>query len=182
MHPRAKIRIEGKQELSHQVKILDSLWLMKYTKNITAGLDVKLNKSSILYHCIRSFINVIQGENDPNDTFKVFFRNIYETMDISGRDNILCSKQLTKNGNQESMKEKQAKIYQIKAICFLVSSDHNRYSLLLNPLRERDNVGKGEYPVTTTSARDILIRTECGIRGNQQSSTYKNRGGRIGRQ
>ena len=28
------------------------LWIMQETKNITVGLDVKLNKSSSLYHCI----------------------------------------------------------------------------------------------------------------------------------
>ena len=42
-------------------------------------------------------------------------------------------------------------------------------------------VGRDEYPVTTTSALDLLIFTEGGIQGNQKSSTNKNcrvRGGR----
>ena len=35
-------------------------------------------------------------------------------MELAGGDNILLSKQLTNNGNQESTKEKQAKIDQMK--------------------------------------------------------------------
>ena len=52
---------------------------------ITAGLDVNLNKSASLYHCIRIFIDLRQGENDPNDTFKLCFDNVYETMELAGR-------------------------------------------------------------------------------------------------
>ena len=40
---------------------------------------------------------------------------------------------------------------------------------------------RGEYPITITSKMYLLIRTEGGIRGNQQS-TYDNRGGRGSRQ
>ena len=42
-------------------------------------------------------------------------------------------------------------------------------------------MGRDEYPVTITSSLDILIRTEGGILGIQQS-TYDNHGGRVGRQ
>ena len=44
-----------------------------------------------------------------------------------------------------------------------------------------ENLGRDKYPVTTTSALDLLIRTEGGICGNQQY-TYDNCGGRGGRQ
>ena len=39
---------------------------------------------------------------------------------------------------------------------------------------DRDNVGRDEYPVKTTSSLDILIGTESGIWGNHQYSTYEN--------
>ena len=48
------------------------------------GVDVKLNNSAILYHCIRIFINLQQGENETNDTFKLRFDNVYETMYLDG--------------------------------------------------------------------------------------------------
>ena len=67
----------------------DSLWIMQKTKNITSGIEVKLNKSTSLYHCIRIFINLRQGENEPIDTFKLLWENIYETMDLAGGENIL---------------------------------------------------------------------------------------------
>ena len=57
---------------------------MQETKKITAGLDVKLNKSASLYHCIRIFTNLLQGGNEPNDTFKLRWKNIYETMEMAG--------------------------------------------------------------------------------------------------
>ena len=79
-------------------------------KKINAVLDVKLNKPAIIYHCIQGFINMIQGETDLNDTFKLLIENIYETMKLSGVDNIICSKKLTKNGIQTSTKDKQALI------------------------------------------------------------------------
>ena len=56
---------------------------MQETKNITAVMDDKLNKSAILYHCIRSFINLQHGENDPDDNFKLRCDNVYETMELA---------------------------------------------------------------------------------------------------
>ena len=78
------ISVEGKQGLPFQLKKSDLLWLMQETKKITTGLNVKLNKSASLYQCIRSFINLRQRENDPNDTFKLRWDNVYETMDLAG--------------------------------------------------------------------------------------------------
>ena len=49
---------------------------------------------------------MIQGGNDPNNSFKLHFSNIYETMELAGGDSILHSKQITKNGNEVSTKEK----------------------------------------------------------------------------
>ena len=66
---------------------------------------------------------MIQGGNDPNNTFKLRFGNINETMELAGRDNILHSKQLAKNGSQGSTKEKQSQIDQMKATWFILSSD-----------------------------------------------------------
>ena len=77
---------------------------MQDTKNNTDGIDVKLNKSSSLYHAIRVFINMRQGETDPNETFNFHFEKIYETMELAGGDNILRRKQLTNNGSQASTK------------------------------------------------------------------------------
>ena len=65
---------------------------------------------------------------------------------------------------------------------FLLSVNHKSYSFLLKQLRDGDNVSSYEYPVTTTLALDILICIEGGIRGNQKFSTYKNCGGKGGRQ
>ena len=35
----------------------------------------------------------------------------------------------------------------MKAMCFLLSTDQQRYSFLLMKLRDGDNVGRDEYPV-----------------------------------
>ena len=69
---------------------------MKETKKITAGLDVKLNKSASIYHCIRYFIKMIQGETEPKITFKFRFNNIYITIELASGDNILHSKKINK--------------------------------------------------------------------------------------
>ena len=47
-------------------------------------------------------------------------------------------------------------------------------------MRDGDNMGRDEYPVTITPALDLLIRTEGVIWGNQQY-THKNHGGGGGR-
>ena len=82
------------------------------------------------------------------------------------------------DGYQASSKEKQVQVDKMKAMHFLLSANKKSYSFLLNQLRDRDNMGRDEYPVTTTSALDLLIRIEGGIRGNQKLSTYENHGGR----
>ena len=58
-------------------KNFDSLWLMWDKNKITAGLDVKLNKSSSLYNAIQVFMNMKQDKTDPNNTFKLRFEKIY---------------------------------------------------------------------------------------------------------
>ena len=78
------------------LKQIDSLRIVQYTKNITAVLYVKLNKPASLYHCIRRFINLQQGENEPNNTFKLSWGNFYETMELVGGESILGSNQLVK--------------------------------------------------------------------------------------
>ena len=88
------------QDSKTDSKIFDSLWIMKETKKITAVVNVKLNKSASIYRCMQGFINMRQGEAEPNDTFKLRLDNIYETMELSDGDNTLRSKQLTNNGSQ----------------------------------------------------------------------------------
>ena len=77
-------------------------------------------------------------------------------------------------GYHASSKENKVQIGEIKAMCFLIRADQKRYSLPLKKLRDGYNVGRDEYPVTTTLALDLLIQAEGGIRGNQKISTYKN--------
>ena len=62
-------------------------------------------------------------------------------------------------------------------MCFLLISDQKKYSFLLKQRRYGDNMGRDDYPVTTTLALDLLIHTEGGIWIKQQSSKYLNQGG-----
>ena len=39
------------------------IWLMREPNNITASIDVKLNKSASLYCAVRGFMNMRQGQN-----------------------------------------------------------------------------------------------------------------------
>ena len=142
---------------------------MQDTNNITVGIDIKSNKSSILYHFIIIFINLRQGENDLNDTLKLIFDHVYENMDMDRGEKILRSYQLTKvAGDQASSKEKKIQIDDMKSMCFLLNSDQKRYSILLKQVSDEDNVGLDEYPVTNTLVLYILICTEGGILRNQQ--------------
>ena len=83
-------------------------------------------------------------------------------------EKILRRNQLIKVAvNQASFKEKKNQVDKMKAMCFLLNSDQNRYSFLLKQLGDGYNMGRDNYPVTTTSELDILICTEGGIWGNQ---------------
>ena len=142
---------------------------MQDTNNITVGIDIKSNKSSILYHFIIIFINLRQGENDLNDTLKLIFDHVYENMDMDRGEKILRSYQLTKvAGDQASSKEKKIQIDDMKSMCFLLNSNQKRYSILLKQVSDEDNVVLDEYPVTNTLVLYILICTEGGILRNQQ--------------
>ena len=61
----------------------------------------------------------------------------------------------------------------MKAMCFLMSADQNMYIFIFMLLRCGDNVGRGKYPGTTTSALYILICTEGVICGNQKYTNRK---------
>ena len=93
--------LKGNEDFPSRFKCFDALWLIQETKKITALINVKINKSDSLYHCIRRFTNLRKGENEPNDTFKLRWGNFYETMDLVGGENILISNQLVKvSGDQ----------------------------------------------------------------------------------
>ena len=102
-------------------------------------------------------------------------------MELAGGENILRRNQVVKvDGDQASYKEKQVQVKKMKAMWFLISANQKRYSLLLKNMGNIENVGRYEYPVTTTLAFDILICTLGGIQGNHKFSTYgnyKDRGG-----
>ena len=92
-----------------------------------------------------------QGENDPNENSKLRFDNVYKTMDLDGGENFLRSNQLVKvAGKQDSSKETKVQIGEMKKMCFPLSADQKRYILLLNKLKNRDNLGRYEYTVTNT--------------------------------
>ena len=103
-------------------------------------------------------------------------------MELAGGKNIIRSDQLFKvDGYQASYKEKQVKVDKMREIFFLLSADQKRHSLLLKKLKDGEKVDRGDYPVTTTSELDILIRTEGGIWVIQRYSTHENWGVRGGR-
>ena len=83
---------------------------MKETKNITAGIGVKLNKTVSLYQVVLGFINMRQDKIYPKNTFTLHFDKIYETTELAGGDNIFRSKQLTKNGSQASKRINNLKL------------------------------------------------------------------------
>ena len=86
--------------------------------------------------------------------------NVYETMELAGGENILRINQLVKVAvYQSSSKEKQVRIDEMKVMHFLLSNNQKSYSFLSNKLSYRDNVIRDDYPVTTTSALELLIRT-----------------------
>ena len=62
---------------------------MKEAKKIKVGINVKFDKSSNLYHAIGGFINMKQGEDEPNDAFKLCFHKVYNIMDIAAGGNTL---------------------------------------------------------------------------------------------
>ena len=78
---------------------------MQKTKNIIAGLDVKLNNSASLYHCIISFIICDREKMSQKNTFKLRFGNVYEIMEMAGGEIFLRSDKLVKlAGDQVSCK------------------------------------------------------------------------------
>ena len=58
-------------------------------------------------------------------------------MELVGGDNIIKSNKLVKVArDQASSKEDQVQIDDMKAICFLISSNPKRYSFLMNKIRD----------------------------------------------
>ena len=88
-------------------------------------------------------MNLQQVENEPNDTFKLRWGNIYETMELAGGERILKVDQLVEvDGDHVSSKEKQVHIDEMKVMCFFLRSNQMIYSFLLKQLRYRYNVGR----------------------------------------
>ena len=58
-------------------------------------------------------------------------------MDLDGDGNILWINHIANNGIQSSEREQQAQIYQMKAICFMLSAYQNRFQFTFRAAEER---------------------------------------------
>ena len=67
------------------------------------------------------------------------------------------------------------------AICYILRSDADRYSKLLEDLRSSANRGRDEYPVTLSDAFDLLVRESGEYDTVQSYRRFNGRGGRGGR-
>ena len=108
--PGLQLVLKGNEDYPAKSKIFESIWLMKETKNSTAGFDIKINKSTSLCHCIRGFINTRKVKTETNYTFKLCFSNIYETMELTGKDNILLRKNSPITGVRNQQKRNNCKL------------------------------------------------------------------------
>ena len=101
---------------------------------------------------------------------------------MAGGEHILVSETLLgkkiENASKGSINEEKEKFM---AICYILRSDADRYSKLLEDLRSSANRGRDEYPVTLSDAFDLLVRESGEYDTVQSYRRFNGRGGRGGR-
>ena len=65
--------------------------------------------------------------------------------------------------NEDEMEDSNEKL---KAMIMIKRSDDGRFGNLKNRLKEANDVGRDEYPITVAGAYDLLVRTQDQIRSS----------------
>ena len=82
-----------------------------------------------------------------------------EILNLAGGENVLVSEPLLgKEIKVASEAEISAEKEKCMAVCYILRSNADRYSKLLEDLKSSTNRGRDEYPVTLTDAFDLLVR------------------------
>ena len=68
---------------------MNCLCLLKNVKKITAGIDNKDNKKSMLHEALISFFTMRQGETESNNSFLNRFKSNVQNFELVGGSNFL---------------------------------------------------------------------------------------------
>ena len=100
----------------------DVIWLLEKLKFATVGIDETSNPEDNLHEILTTFLNMRQGDTEPDDDYLRRFRANSKTLDMAAGENFLCSMKLSGQSTltiKEKQEQKNAATY-IILIVFVI--------------------------------------------------------------
>ena len=157
--------IKAESDYEVKLKVFDSAWLLEKSKLISSGVDEKANKYLSLLKAITTMVNIRQGQNESNDSFRKRIDSVAMTVTLIGGDKMLYSGEIANvnDPDKPTKDELKTEVQRIKAMLMIIRSDYIRYGDLQESLLEGMHKGRDEFPKTVVDAYDLLQRISNNI-------------------
>eukprot|EP00957_Ditylum_brightwellii_P149142 11357723-Ditylum_brightwellii.AAC.1 len=100
-----------------------------------------------------------QGQDESLDSYMQRFNGNIQTLELVGRTHIICSPELMEiAGSDPTDAEKKTEEEKFKAMLLLKRLDPVCYNDLVEELCRSVTVGRDEYPETTPTMYDLIMR------------------------
>ena len=149
------VRTMLKTDHEHESKSrsFDHGWFFKKVKMIASGLDTKVNVRVSLHVAMLNYMLMKQHPNETNDACLTRFRSMTKTLKLAGGEHVLVRETLlAKKVEEETGSEINAEKEKCVTTCYVLRSDTDRYSKLLEDLKSSANRGRDQHPITLTDA------------------------------
>ena len=111
--------VKGGEDYKYKEYDRNCIWLLEELNFITSGLYMKANKQTNLHNNIMSFILMIHGETESENSYTRRFKSNTQTVILSGVTNIFYSEDLVDTQFPAATKQELTlEIEKIQAICF----------------------------------------------------------------
>ena len=172
--------IKGLSEYEEKCDVFDVAWLLRELRKASSGIDNKMNPYITLHEAMANVYRMKQGADESNDAYLERFNMIVCTAEMVGGKNLFYSEKIAKKDlHAASQSDITAAEEQSKAILLLKNADDKRYRVLKDDLKMGTYLSRDEYPITTASMYELMVKTSGGLdprstNRNKNNSTNQN--------
>ena len=167
--------IKSELEYDTQSKLFNTTWLLEKAKLISSGVDERANKYLTLLRALTSMVNVRQGQNKSNDSFRKRVDSVTLTVSLVAGSKMLYSEDISNAVDPTDPSDEEVEIEEqrLKAMLMIIRSDFGRFGDLQESLLEGMHKGRDEFPTTVVQAYDLLQRVSNDIYQNMPTNQPK---------
>lgn len=102
--------VKAESDYKFKSKDFDSTWLLEKSKLISSGVDEKANKYLSLLKAMTTMLNICQGQNESDDSFRKRIDSVAMTVTLIGGDKMLYSGEIVNVQDADKPSKDELKI------------------------------------------------------------------------